>query len=355
MKTGKTLTELAQALVDQKKNSKDYIVPTELVRAVNDPFNKGIALEFSGKDHSVNNWTNSQLSGYTKIPKAYYDRLSQENPHLLADCVNHSFNKSAGESRLIRTVNGNVRALLSSRYRILDSWDMLEAVYPLFEKNNLEIVSSEITEQRMFIKVLSPKLVGEVKKGDAVQYGLTISTSDVGSGSVKVEPLIYRLVCMNGMISNTAFRKYHVGKNQHEESIQELLSDKTKAVSDTAFWMQVTDIIKASLKPENFENQVDRLRMAAGLPIESTNLPKVVELAAKAVGITGEEKVHSVLAALASGNQGAGLTQYGLINSFTAAAKSDKFSYEDSIELERAGGSIIELSKTQWSHISAAA
>ncbi len=355
MKSGKTLQELASGLLELKNNSKDFIVPTELVRAVNDPFNEGIALEFSDRDYSLNSWTNSQISQYTKVPKPYYDRLSQENPHLLADCVNHSLDKSAGESRLIRTVNGSVRAMLSSRYRVLDSHDMLEAVYPLFEKNNLQVVSSEITEQRMFIKVLSPKLVSDIKKGDTVQYGLTISTSDVGSGSVKVEPLIYRLVCMNGMISNTAFRKYHVGKNQHEENIQELLSDKTKAISDTAFWMQVTDIITASLKPENFDSQVDRLRVASGLLIESKNLPKVVEMAAKTIGITGEKKVHSVLAALASGNQGAGLTQWGLINSFTAAAKEDAFSYEESIELERAAGSIMELTRKDWSTISQAA
>lgn len=353
MKTGKTLQELASGLLQLKESSKDFIVPTEMLMAATDRSNK-LSLRFGEQEYSPNNWTHNQISQYSKVPKAYYDRLNQENPELLADCVNHSFRKAGDESRLIRTVNGNVRALLSSRYRVLDGHDMLEAVYPLFEKNNLQVVSSEITEQRMFIKVLSPKLIGEVQKGDAVQYGLTISTSDVGSGSVRIEPLIYRLVCLNGMISNTAFRKYHVGKNNHEESIQELLSDKTKAISDTAFWMQVTDVISASLKPENFENQIDRLRVASGLQIKSVNLPKVVELTARAVGITGEKKVNSILAALASGNEGSGLTQWGLINSFTAVAKSDDFSYEESIELERAAGSIIELSKTQWSTISEA-
>ena len=352
MKTGKTLTQLAQALVAQKQTSKDYIVPTELIKAVNEPFDKGIGLEFEGKSYPLNSWSNTQVSQFSNIPKAYYDRLSTENPWLLADNVNHALAMHPKESRLIRTVNGSARAVLSSRYRILDSHDMLESVLPLFMEKGLEVVSSELTEQRMFIKVLSPTLQSDITgKGDVVQYGLTISSSDVGSGSVKVEPLVYRLVCLNGMISNTAFRKYHVGKNQHEDSIQELLSDKTKAVSDTAFWMQVNDIIKHSLDPKNFETQVDRLRVAAGRPIDNFDLPKVVELAMKQTGITGDVKKNSILSALASGNQGAGLTQWGLINSFTAAAKDDRFSYEESIELERAGGSIIELNKTQWSAI----
>lgn len=350
MKTGKTLTELAQALMDQKQNSKDYIVPTEMLQPI--VYEDKFRLAFNGQSHEVNTWGHSQLSSYTNIPKAYYDRINQENPSLLAENVSHAFSKAKGESRLIRTVNGKARAILSSRYRILDSHDMLESVFPLFMEKGLEVVSSELTEQRMFIKVLSPSLQSDITgKGDLVQYGLTISSSDVGSGSVKVEPLVYRLVCLNGMISNTAFRKYHVGKNQHEDSIQELLSDKTKAVSDKAFWMQVNDIIKHSLDPKNFETQVDRLRATVGRTIDNFDLPKVVELSMKQTGITGEAKQNSILAALASGNQGAGLTQWGLINSFTAAAKDDRFTYEESIDLERAAGNIVELSKSQWSAI----
>lgn len=355
MKTGKTLTQLAQALEEQKRSSKDFIVPTELLTAAVDRDNK-VSLRFNEQEFSPNTWSHSQLSSFGNIPKAYYDRISQENPDLLADNINHAIRMHPNESRLIRTVDGKARAVLSSRYRILDSHDMLESVFPLFMEKGLEVVSSELTDQRMFIKVLSPSLRSDITgKGDMVQYGLTISSSDVGSGSVKVEPLVYRLVCLNGMISNTAFRKYHVGKNQHEDSIQELLSDKTKAVSDAAFWMQVNDIIKHSLDPKNFETQVDRLRAAAGRKIDNFDLPKVVELTMKTVGITGDVKKNSILSALASGNQGAGLTQWGLINSFTAAAKDDRFSYEESIELERAGGSIIELSKSQWSTISEAA
>ena len=50
------------------------------------------------------------------------------------------------------------------------------------------------------MKVVNKKLKAEVAVGDAVQAGFVISNSEVGLGSVKIEPLIYRLVCKNGLV-----------------------------------------------------------------------------------------------------------------------------------------------------------
>lgn len=367
MKTGKSLVELAQSLQHIKDTAKDFVVPTERLRAevvANEDAtaSKRLQLAFeNGKKHAfnLNSWSGAQLASYTDIPKAYFDRIAAENPELAADNVNHGLDRVAAqakregkpEARMLRTVDGRVRGLLSSRYRILDSYDMLETVLPVAQEHGLQVVSSEITDRRLFVKLLSPRLQTEVKKGDAVQYGLTISTSDVGAGAVRVEPLIYRLVCLNGMISNTAVRKFHVGKNQSEFDVQELLSDRTKEVSDAAFWLQIRDIVIASLKPENFEREVNRLRQAAEMPIKNFDLPEVVELTMKATGITGEGKKNSIIAALASGNEGAGLTQWGLINAFTRAAQDDAIDYEASIEMERAAGQILELSRKDWNRI----
>jgi Domain of unknown function (DUF932) len=365
MKQGKSIVELAKELERVKVAAKDFVVPTEkLVAKVVEAEKPKLALTFqNGKEHSfgLNSWSSSQLAGYTDIPKNYFDRIADENPALAAENVNHGLERIAkaarkeakNESRLVRTIDGHVRGLMSSRYRILDAHDMLETVFPVIQSKGMEVVSSEVTERRLFIKALSPKLTAEVKKGDVVQYGLLISTSDVGAGSVRVEPFLFRLVCLNGMISNTAIRKFHVGRNQAEDDIRELLSDKTRDLEDAAFWASVRDVTLSSMKPENFEAQVDRLRVAANLEIKNFDLPRVVELTMRATGLTGEGKKNSILAALASGNEGAGLTQWGLINSITRAAQDDAVTYEDSIEMERAAGQILELPKAQWSTIAA--
>jgi Domain of unknown function (DUF932) len=369
MKNGKSLVELAQELVRLKDSAKDFVVPTEKLRAdvVESPDGaKQVTLNFKNETHrgfALNNWSGGQLAGYADIPKAYFDRIASENPELAAENINHGLERiveaakreKRQESRMVRTVDGRVRGLLSSRYRILDGHDLLESVFPVLADKGMEVVSSEITEKRLFIKALAPKLQAEVKKGDVVQFGLTISTSDVGAGSVRVEPLIYRLVCLNGMISNTAIRKFHVGKNQAEEDIRELLSDETRNLEDSAFWASVRDVVLSSMRPENFEAQVDRLRVAANEEIKNIDPLRVVELTMRATGIVGEGKKNSILAALASGNEGAGYTRYGLVNSFTRAAQAEAVSYEESIEMERAAGQILELSPKEWKTIAAIA
>ncbi len=356
-----------------KAASRDFVVPTEKLRAdvgrpqVDDGSSPGVVkLGFeNGTKHAfgLNSWSTTQLAGYTDIPKQYFDRIAAENPKLTVDSINHGLErvareaKRAGkpESRMVRTLDGNVRGLLSSRYRILDAHDMLEAVLPTMLDKGMDVISSEVTERRLFIKALTPKLTAEVKKGDVVQHGLVISTSDVGAGSVRVEPLLFRLVCLNGMISSTAIRKFHVGKNQAEDDIRELLSDKTRELSDAAFWAQVRDVVLGSMRPENFERQVDILRVAANEEIKNFDLPRVVELTMQATKITGDAKKNSILSALASGNEGAGLTKWGLINAFTRAAQDDSNTYEESIEMERAAGSILELPKSAWSTIASVA
>lgn len=99
---------------------------------------------------------------------------------------------------MIRILDGNVRAFLSDRYRRIDNLELLEAVLPIIkEMKRTEIISSEVTPTNMYIKVINKKLKAQVGLNDIVQAGLVISNSEVGLGSLKVEPLIYRLICKN--------------------------------------------------------------------------------------------------------------------------------------------------------------
>lgn len=345
---------MANELTRIQETAKDFIVPVSKMEAI--PTDKGVSLGFqNGEAHSfsLNNWSTTQTAAFTDIPSAYLNRIAGENPTLAAQAINHGLALQKDERRMLRTVDGHVRGFLSPKYRRLDGYDLLNAVFPTLQENGLTVNASELTERRLYLKALSPKLISEVKKGDAVQYGITISTSDVGAGSLRVEPFVYRLICLNGMISATTLRKYHRGKDVGEsDDAQELYSDRTKELSDAAFWCQVNDIVRGSLDPAFFEREVDKLRIAAEMPIKNYDLENVVELTAKAVNLPmGKARLQNVVAALASGNEGAGLTQYGLINSFTRAAYDDSESFDDSIDMERAAGKILTLPVNSWRKI----
>jgi hypothetical protein len=350
MKTGKNITELAQELTRIHETSKDFIVPTAQMEMTDE-----LSLSFEGKTFAPNNWAHNQIATYTDIPKSYYDRIRKENAGLLALNINYGFcaavlaaSATRKESRMVRTVDGHARAFLSSRYRRLDGYDLLNNVYEDLTQNGLEVISSEITERKMYLKCTTPRITAEVKRGDVVQYGLVVSCSDVGAGAVNVEPLIYRLVCLNGMISNSALRKFHIGRDSGSDSVEELLTDGTKELNDKSFWATVRDVVRGSMRPEIFNVQVDRLREAAGMAIENFDLPHVVEMSMKRTGIIGENIKNNIVSYLANGADGAGLTKYGLSNAYTWAAQAEDATYEEATDLERAGGKIIELGKADW-------
>lgn len=351
MKKGKSLMELAAELTRIQDSKRDFIVPTSHIEMDN-----AGNLKFGSDAFGLNSWSAGQVAGYTDIPKQYFDRIRTENPKLLAENVNHGLQKNAGqrEGRLVRTIDGKIRGFLSPKYRMLDGHDLMEAVLPTLMASQFNVESSEITDKRLYVKATTKRIEGEIKQGDVVQYGLMVSTSDVGAGSLKVEPFFNRLVCSNGLVMETKFKKTHLGSNNFESSIQELLSDNTKKLNDAAFYATVRDYIQATMRPEIFERELNKMRLAADRKIENFDLEKVVELSMRETGIRGENIKKSILHALASGNEGAGLTQWGLVNSFTRAAQSDDLDYDTATDLERAGGAILELSPSQWKTVAIA-
>jgi hypothetical protein len=357
MKTGKSIVELAQELQRIQVSKRDFTVPTSMVQMTDDA---KVIFKDDVAPLTLNNHSAGQLFTHAEIPKAYADRIMVENPALLAKNVNHGLQRIAKarkpgqkpDGRLIRTLDGKMRGFLSSSYRILDAHDVLEATLPTLLDNKFQVVSSEITEKRLYLKTTSPRIQGEVAKGDVVQYGVMISTSDVGAGSLKIEPYLNRLVCLNGMVATNVFKKAHLGRNQVEADIQEILSNDTKRLNDAAFFATLRDYLINTMRPDVFQLEIEKMQQAAGLPIENVrDLERVVELSMNQVGIKGENAKNSILAALATGNEGAGLTMWGLANSFTRAAQDDLFDYDQATELERAGGEILNLNKSQWKNI----
>lgn len=350
MKKGRSLQELAKEIERQRESKKDFLADTNMI-AITPEGNLG----FKGNEnvfeaeYGITEHAHRQISDRLSIPKKYYDRMRNEAPELYANNVNHWLENNS-EKRTIRTLDGNVRAFLSDRYRSLDNYDLMQAALPQIVEKEAEIISCEVTETKLYIKVLYAKIEAEIKKGDIVQSGIVISNSEVGAGSVRVEPLIYRLVCLNGMIANTSMKKYHVGRGQGNnfDSIQEILSDATKIQSDKAFWMQVRDVIDSAFNKDIFMGHVEKLREAAGTePIE--NPQKAIEIVKKSFGFT-DEQGQGIMEHLLRGGD---LTKYGMANSITRRA-SDEANYDNATELERFGGKIIELPQYEWNKIAKA-
>ena len=343
MKEGRTLQELAVELDRQNTAKKDFIVDAGALGMTSAP-EPQLMVHGSGGypvPYGITDVAHRQIGSYLKIPAPYYDRMRHERPDLLATNVNTWLAGNANTKRMLRTLDGNARALLSDRYRRIDNFEIASAVLPIISGiEDARVESCELTDTRMYLKVVSPRTTAEVKVGDQVQAGVIITNSEVGYGSVNVKPLIYRLVCSNGMVAESgAMRKYHVGRVNEANEDMSIFRDETIQASDKAFIMQLEDSVRAAVSQASFDQIVAQMREATEAKIKAETVPQVIELTSKEFGFT-ENEGKGILGHLIEGGD---LSLYGLANAVTRHAQ-DVESYDRSTELEAVGYQIITMS-----------
>ena len=351
MKTGRPLNEVMMELNRQNQRKKDYIGSVQALRLFEDGQTFEIGSMSGAQQFGTTRLFHRQVASALGIPAKYYDIMQSQKPELLAQNVN-AWLSDRENSYMIRTMDyggGRVaRALLSDRYRRIDNMEIASAVLPLFAgSDQYEVISSEVTENRMYLKILSRRLEMEVVPGDYVQAGVVISNSEVGLGSVNVQPLVYRLVCTNGMIVNDmGQRKNHVGRAAKavEDSFH-IYSDETMEAEDKAFLLKLRDVTMAAIEEGRFAQVVGKLKESAGIPITG-KVTEVVELTGKTYGFNTDEQ-DSILQYLIAGGD---LSQYGLSNAITRASQ-DVESYDRATALEGIGWQVAAMPATQWKEL----
>lgn len=288
-----------------------------------------------------------QIGDFLNIPRKYYDRMLQENIDLLGQNVNSWLQKESGE-RMVRTIDGKARAILSNRYRRIDNLDIARITLPIIERMPDAIYEScQITDNYMYIKVVNPRLTAEVVPGDFVQSGVVISNSETGQGAVSIQPLIYRLVCSNGMTVNEArTRRNHIGRVNSSDENFLLYSQKTLEADDKAFALKIQDTVRAAVDEAQFARVLGKLRESTEKKLNTADLPTVVKLASSSMGITDAES-DGVLQRLIEGTD---YTLYGLANAVTRHSQ-DVENYDRASKLEEIGYHIITMSPELFRHI----
>ena len=353
MKFGRTLDQFALEIDRQNKAKKDYLVDTSKVIMDASPNKAMLSIRNDNTGETlilnVNEIAHNQIGTNLGIPAKYYDKMLSDNPDLLAANVNSWFTKEP-KVRMIRSLDGTARAFLSDRYRRIDNFDIARTVLPILgEIEGARVESCEVTEQRMYLKVVNPRLTTEVVPGDIVQSGILITNSEVGLGSMTIQPLVYRLVCSNGMVVNDAkTRKYHVGKGNEALDDFTLYSSETLMADDHALQLKIRDTVKAVVDQTRFEKVVNMMRLAKGAKITTSNIPAMVELAGPEFGYSKKEG-EGVLDYLIRGGD---LSLYGFANATTRYAQ-DVNSYDRSTALESVGYSIMGMSASKWNKLNA--
>ena len=324
------LEPLVKELERQKANSKDIIVDSKNINMglLIDEEGGEPTLDIDDESYLLTEWAHSQVAEKMGIPMRYYDRMKQENRlELLKDNVNTWM--PSKERRLVRILDGQVRAFLSDRYRPMDNFDMIFCALEEFKRHDIEFHRCDLTETYMYIKVFQPAEIRKIQSehGEvSVIPGLMLSNSEVGAGSTKVEPALLNPSCKNVFIAGAQFRAVHLGSRREAGDIW---ADDTLKLKDEVLWREVRDTISAAFDTERFAETVEKLSKTAENEIESPTV--AVDTVAARYHIS-EEKKKSLLDYFAKGPT----TQFGLSNAITRMAQ-DEEKAENQVELEHAG------------------
>ena len=101
-----------------------------------------------------------------------------------------------------------MRAVLSGEYVAYNNSAIAETVESLLRSEGLRIKSFMLEETNCFLTIVSDEVV---EPASGLKAGIMIGNSEVGMGSVSVEPFVFRKACTNDLLvtQENAFRHAH--------------------------------------------------------------------------------------------------------------------------------------------------
>lgn len=352
MKAGLTIEALATEIMRQKDAKADYIVSASDLRVEN--YGTDLVLRVLDADNvdrieplDIATTAHRQIGTKLGIPAKYYEKMLAEHPDLLVTNVNAWLERDTNQ-RMLRVLDGKLRAYLSNSYLRMDHYEIFASILPVIgEIPDVRFVSCQITDNRMYIKAINPNLSSEVVQGTTAHAGVIISNSEVGLGSVNVQPLIYCEDTENGfVIGGSATKRIHRGRVNSAEthfmlSSQEILSD-----ADHRFLNELQETVRLAAGEDAFTQTVTLMQNARSQLMNTEHIPEVVHKTSRDFGITDAEQ-NGVLSHLRESND---FTLYGLANAVTKHSQNVE-NYDRATDLEGIGYNILSMPQGKWNQM----
>ena len=304
-----------------------------MVREVNDSnmrFCEDMSLRYlpfdeSGvRNPSMTQYSFSQLCGKLGIPTQYIVKcFNSGRVDLAMDNVN-DWMSDYNKDLFIREYDGKVRGVLSDRFAVCDTPDILSVIDDVLDLDRFKIKGSFMNEERLHLRLIEKTMLPI--DGEDLFAGMTIDSSDVGRSRLMVNFFIFKQICTNGLCiskgSGQLFCQKHIGitaSDFHDEFLQSMKNydavceEVTNLIIDSK--EKVLDVnIKSS--DEVIQSVISNIKNMTRLSDDSAN--KVIQLM-----LDGTYESN----------------KWGMINAITQVAQD--FTLERRIELERIAGNIL--------------
>lgn len=284
-------------------------------------------------------WATAQACGRLGIPVGYFNRC----PTNLQDAQwNHwcqdeetlrrtSPDDAQAAKWTVRAKDAQVRGVLSARYDKLDNRQLMEALHGALPADRFQVSLAELSGESFHLRLVDPRISRDVLPNDRVFVGIHLANSEVGFRAVTVDAVVWRLVCLNGLVRRVA------GKS--------LLRQRHIHVSDGRFTSLLEDAVgQATVVAAGFIEQ-----MAHATRTFVPNPEGAIARLGEAWNLSRQTQEYITLALLGEPKTGQQDTLYGLVNALTNAAQ--RLPVDDRFHLETLASLLLDTtSATKAEH-----
>lgn len=261
----------------------DAVVPGKLLDFQADE--KGV---FHVRGEAVHAHAFGQITEYARMPRAYVGHLVAQGPwgrELAAANLNAIYAHDASK-HLFRSVKGQVRGFLSTRYQRRDPGQMLDAFVLACKKVGAVPYEAYAGDTKYMVKTILGRVI-EPLKDEVIALGVVLHESPYGNGATEISPFIERCWCTNKAISLTELRKVHIG-GRLKDDIE--WSAETYAADTRAVCSQITDLVESQLGEANLHKLTEAVVEADARKVDHHKFEAFLKKA------LGKEDVEAVVA-----------------------------------------------------------
>jgi hypothetical protein len=232
------------------------------------------------------------------VPKKFGEALLKSNPTRLVDLLNGLHADAGHEARLVRCLDGKVRAWLSDHYRMLDNYDIAFTALDVANRNKGQVIEASLSDTNMRLKFTSqaiwdrldvaqntpaggyghlgnhqfigssanngPSLGEDLPGGPGTVHPLvTISNSETGHGGYRVRIGLLFGICMNLVAIDEVICQIHLG-GQLDAGI---FSQDTIRADSEVIMKKAADAVRTAFDQDKFKKLVARARQAQTVQI----------------------------------------------------------------------------------------
>lgn len=311
-----TLGDLMDVVTVRRQSQHDFVTRADQLY-VDDKSGCLVARQAGYREFHLRTLATNQLANRLGVPGQYLQKCPSE---LVAENVNHWLAEQPDRQFLVRCDGDQVRAVLSSRYSPVDHELLLSWVSESVGRDAQ--VRYELTEEQMVLQLVNRREHGTVH--DRLHSGVNIRNSEVGLSCVEVSGLVYRTICLNGLIlsGRSDYRRRHIGDTSLRDEVRRAVMQTGEAARVGVSMFEGTQSVRVPDMDALFERVVSRhdLTKRQGTAIR------------EAFGIEP------------------GDTLYAAINAITRAGNDIRLDLEARRQLQELGGSILEAAErgSKW-------